>query len=37
MQDSVLEALLVADSTTKITAQNLWNFIAKFCSKAEIC
>jgi hypothetical protein len=37
MQDSVLESLLVVDSTTKITAQNLWNFIAKIGSKAEIC
>jgi hypothetical protein len=37
MQDSVLETLLVVDSTIKITVQNLWNFIAKFGSKAEIC
>ncbi len=37
MQDSVLETLLVVDSKTKMTAQNLWNFIAKFGSKAEIC
>jgi hypothetical protein len=37
MQDSVLETLLVVDSTTKITAQNLWNLIAKFGSKPEIC
>jgi hypothetical protein len=37
MQDSVLETLLVVDSTTKITAQNLWNLIAEFGSKAEIC
>jgi hypothetical protein len=33
MQDSALETLL----ETKITAQNLWNFVAKFGSKAEIC
>jgi hypothetical protein len=26
MQDSVLEMLLVVDSTIKMTAQNLWNF-----------
>jgi hypothetical protein len=37
MQDTVLETLLVADYTIKITAQNLWNFIVKFGSKAEIC
>jgi hypothetical protein len=37
MQDSVLETLLVVDSKTKITAQNLWNFIAKGGSKVEIC
>jgi hypothetical protein len=37
MQDSVLETLFVVDSTTKMTAKNLWNFIAKFGSKAEIC
>jgi hypothetical protein len=37
MQDSVLETLLVVDYTIKITAQNLWNLIAKFGSKAEIC
>jgi hypothetical protein len=37
MQDSVLETLLVVDSKTKITAQNLWNFIVKFGSKVEIC
>jgi hypothetical protein len=36
MQDSVLETLLVVDFTTKMTAQNFWNFIAKFGSKAEI-
>ncbi len=37
MQDSVLETLLVVDSTNKITAQNLWNFIVKFGSNAKIC
>jgi hypothetical protein len=37
MQDNVLESLLVADSMTKITVQNLWNFFVKFGSKAEIC
>jgi hypothetical protein len=37
MQDSVLETLLVVNSTNKMTAQNLWNFIVKFGSKAEIC
>jgi hypothetical protein len=37
MQDSVLETLLVVDYTIKITAQNFWNFIVKFGSKAEIC
>jgi hypothetical protein len=37
MQDSALETLLVVDSKTKITAQNLLNFIVKFGSKAEIC
>jgi hypothetical protein len=37
MEDSVLETLLVEDSTTKITIQNLWNLIAKFGSKVEIC
>jgi hypothetical protein len=37
MQDSVLETLVVLDSTTKMAAQNLWNFIAKVGSKAEIC
>jgi hypothetical protein len=37
MQGSVLETLLVVDSTNKMTAQNSWNFIAKFGSKAEIC
>jgi hypothetical protein len=36
MQDSVLETSSVVDSTTKMTAQNLWNFIAKFGFKAEI-
>jgi hypothetical protein len=36
MQDSILETLLVEDSTTKMTAQNLWNFVVKFGSKAEI-
>jgi hypothetical protein len=37
MQNSVLETLLVVDFMIKMTAQNLWNFIAKFGSKAEIC
>ncbi len=37
LQDSVLETLLVVDSTIKMTAQNLWNFVVKFGSKAEIC
>jgi hypothetical protein len=37
MQDSVLETLLVIDSTTKMTAQNLWILIVKFGPKAEIC
>jgi hypothetical protein len=37
MQDSVLETLLVLDSTTKMTAQNLWNLVSKFGSKVEIC
>jgi hypothetical protein len=37
MQGSVLERLLVIDSTTKMTAQNFKNFIVKFGSKAEIC
>jgi hypothetical protein len=37
MQDSVLETLLVVDYTIKISAQNSFNFIAKFGSKAEIC
>jgi hypothetical protein len=36
MQDSVLETLLVVDSTTKITAQNLRNLMVKFGSKVEI-
>jgi hypothetical protein len=36
MQDGVLETLLVVDSTTKIAAQNLWNFIVTIGSKAEI-
>jgi hypothetical protein len=35
MQDSVLETLLVVDYIIEISAQNLWNFIAKFGSKAE--
>jgi hypothetical protein len=35
MQDSVLETLLVVDSTIKMTAQNLWDFIVKFGSKAK--
>jgi hypothetical protein len=37
MQDSVLETLLVVDSTTKMTAQNLLNFVVKFGSKSEFC
>jgi hypothetical protein len=37
MQDSVLKSLLVVDYTIEMTAQNLWNLIAKFGSKAEIC
>jgi hypothetical protein len=37
MKDSVLETPLVVDSTTKMTAQNLWNFIVKSGSKVEIC
>jgi hypothetical protein len=37
MQDSALETLLVVNSTIKMTAQNFWNFIIKFGSKAEIC
>jgi hypothetical protein len=37
MKDSVLETLLVVDSTIKMTAENLWIFIVKFGSKAEIC
>jgi hypothetical protein len=37
MQDRVFETLLVVDYTIKISAQKLWNFIAKFGSKAEIC
>jgi hypothetical protein len=37
MQDSVLETLLVVDHTIKNTPQNIWNFIAKFGFKAEIC
>jgi hypothetical protein len=37
MQGSVLETLLVVDFTNKMTAQNLWNFIVKIGSKAEIC
>jgi hypothetical protein len=36
-KDSFLETLLVVDYTTKMTAQNLWNLIAKFGSKVEIC
>ncbi len=36
MQDSFLETFLVVDSTNKMTLQNLWNFIVKFGSKAEI-
>jgi hypothetical protein len=36
-QDSVLETLLVVDSSIKMTAQNLWNFIVKIGSKSEIC
>jgi hypothetical protein len=37
MQDSVLETLLVVLYMIEIWTQNLWNFIAKFGSKAEIC
>jgi hypothetical protein len=37
MQDSVLETLLVALYTIKISAQNFWNVITKFGSKVEIC
>jgi hypothetical protein len=37
MQDSVLETLLVVLYMIKISLQNLWNFIVKFGSKAEIC
>jgi hypothetical protein len=37
MQDSVLETLLVVLYMNKMTAQNLWNLIAKFVSKVEIC
>jgi hypothetical protein len=37
MQDSVLERLLVVDYMIKNAAQNLWNFIVQFGSKAEIC
>jgi hypothetical protein len=37
MKDSHLEMLLVVDSMIKMTAQNLWDFIVKFGSKAEIC
>jgi hypothetical protein len=37
MQDSVLETLLVVNSTNKMTAQNFKNFIVKFGSKAKIC
>ncbi len=37
MQDSVLETLLVALYTIKISPQNFWNFAAKFGSKVEIC
>jgi hypothetical protein len=29
--------LLVVDSTTKMTAQNLWNSIVKFGSKVKTC
>ncbi len=36
MQDSVLEALWVVDFTIEILAQNFYNFIVKFGSKAEI-
>jgi hypothetical protein len=36
-QDSVLETPLFIDYTIKISRQNLWNLIAKFGSKAEIC
>jgi hypothetical protein len=37
MQDSVLEALLVANYMIKISAQSLLNFIVNFGTKAEIC
>jgi hypothetical protein len=37
MQDSVLETLFVVDYMIKISAQNSFNFIVKFDSKAEIC
>jgi hypothetical protein len=37
MQGGVLESLLVLDSTIKMTAQILWNFIVKSGSKVEIC
>ncbi len=37
MQDSILETLLVVDSTNKMTAQNFWKFIVKISFKAEIC
>jgi hypothetical protein len=37
IKDSVLEALLVADYTNKMRAQNFYNFIVKFGTQAEIC
>jgi hypothetical protein len=37
MKDSVLETLLVVFHMIKISAQNVWNFTAKFGSKVEIC
>jgi hypothetical protein len=33
MQDRVFATLLVVDYTIKISAQKLWNFIAKFAEK----
>jgi hypothetical protein len=35
MQDSVLETILVVDSTNKMTAQNLWDFIVNFAPKLK--
>ncbi len=37
MKNTVLETLWVALFMIKISPQNLWNFIAKFGSKVEIC